>query len=309
VQEVIRELLEAIYEPIFCEHSHGFRPNKSCHTALYQIKSNCRGTNWVVEGDITRYFETVNHEILLELLARKISDGRFLELIRRFLEAGYFEFRQVYNSLSGTPQGNVLSPILANVYLHEFDKYMMALTKEYSLGARKRANPIYQKLATRRRQATKHKKFQEAKELLKQMQTLHSVDSMDKDFIRMKYCRFADDFLVCVIGSRTLALEIKSKITCFMKQTLKLELNQEKTSVTNLSDRSVRFLGYELAKARCNSKLTKHKDGHKRRSLNGEIELLVPGQVIRDKLKPFKKGNKPYPFAARINYPVLVLQL
>ena len=114
IQEVIRELLEVIYEPLFCNTSHGYRPNRSCHTALYQTKQTFIGANWIIEGDITGFFDNVDHETLLKLLAKKICDGRLLELIRRFLKAGYFEFKQVHNSLSGTPQGSNLSPILAN---------------------------------------------------------------------------------------------------------------------------------------------------------------------------------------------------
>ena len=104
VQEVVRKILEAIYEPLFLETSHGFRPNRSCQTALFQVKSTCRGTKWVVEGDITGCFDNVDHDILLKILSRKISDGRFLELIRRFLKVGYFESNQVKNSLSGVPK-------------------------------------------------------------------------------------------------------------------------------------------------------------------------------------------------------------
>lgn len=105
LQEVIRQILESIYEPVFCDTSHGFRPNRSCQTALRQIKSTCKGTNWVIEGDITSCFDNIDHDILTEMLSKKIKDGRFLELIRRFLKAGYFEFRQIHNTLSGTPQG------------------------------------------------------------------------------------------------------------------------------------------------------------------------------------------------------------
>lgn len=130
VQEVVRQILEAIYEPIFSDNSHGFRPNRSCHTALYQIKSTCRGTNWVIEGDITGCFDHIDHEILLKILLKKIDDGRFLELIWKFLKAGYLEFNQKYNSLLGTPQGGIISPILANIYLHEFDKFMEGISAE-----------------------------------------------------------------------------------------------------------------------------------------------------------------------------------
>jgi len=304
VQEVVRQILEAIYEPIFCESSHGFRPNKSCHTALDQIKHKGIGANWVIEGDITRFFENVNHEILVGLLSKKIQDGRFLELIRRFLKAGYFEFKQVHNSLSGVPQGGVLSPILANIYLHEFDKYMEELAKDYSKGKRKRRTSRYQKLLLERWKARRQGDIEKANELLKQMQSIHAGDPMDENFIRVSYSRYADDFLVCIIGSKALAVEIKEKMACFMKLRLDLELNHEKTTITNLAQECIGFLGYELTKALCNTKITKDKLGRKIRSVNGQIQLLVPNQVIRDKLKPFCSGGKAYPFVARCNYPV-----
>lgn len=193
VQEVVRQLLEAIYEPIFCNTSHGFRPNRSCHTALYQVKSTCRGTNWVIEGDITACFENVDHEILIGVLSRKIQDGRLLELIRRFLKAGYFEFKEKHNSLSGTPQGGIISPILANIYLHEFDKYMEELAIEHSKGKRKRVNPDYHSLNTKRWKANKKGDLETAEKLLKQMQSIHALDPMDESFVRVKYVRYADD--------------------------------------------------------------------------------------------------------------------
>lgn len=102
-----------------------------------------------------------------------------------------------------------------------------------------------------------------------------------------------------------MACEIKDKMACFLKQTLGLELNHEKTFITNLANERVRFAGYEISKVRCDTKLTKNVYGHKRRSVNGHIEFLVPGQVIRDKLKPFKKGRAAYPFKVRSQYPVL----
>lgn len=305
VQEVVRQMLEAIYEPIFCNTSHGFRPNRSCHTALYQVKSTCKGTNWVIEGDITACFENVDHEILIGILSRKIQDGRLLELIRRFLKAGYFEFEEKHNSLSGTPQGGIISPILANIYLHEFDKYMEELAIAHSKGKQKRVNPAYHSLNTKRWKANKKGDLKTAEKLLKQMQTIHALDPMDESFIRVKYVRYADDFLVCIIGSKRLAQEIKEKIAGFMGKNLHLELSAEKTSITNLAENRVKFLGYEISKSQCDTKITHDSIGRKKRSINGSIQLLVPGQVIRDKLKRFRKNGKPYPFIARNNYPVM----
>lgn len=130
VQEVLRMILEAIYEPMFKESSHGFRPERSCHTALVQVKQKGSGITWVIEGDIKSFFDNIDHEIMLNILKKKIKDGRIIELIQRFLKAGYFEFHKVHNSLTGTPQGGLISPILANIYLNEFDTFMEEICKE-----------------------------------------------------------------------------------------------------------------------------------------------------------------------------------
>jgi len=133
------------------------------------------------------------------------------------------------------------------------------------------------------------------------MRIMPSANQFDESFVRVNYCRCADDFLVCIIGSKVLAVEIKERLSSFLGRTLKLELNQEKTAITNLVNSRVRFLGYELTKVKCDTKLVKDKRGYKRRSINGCIALLVPGQVVRDKLKEFKKGANPYPYKSRAN--------
>ena len=305
VQEVIRKILAAIYEPIFLDTSHGFRPNRSCQTALYQIKSTCRGTKWVVEGDITGCFDNVDHDILLQLLSRKIHDGRFLELIRRFLKAGYFEFHQVKNSLSGVPQGGIISPILSNIYMHEFDVYMEELAKRLSRGKDKKRNPAYRKLEGRRCYCLKKGWYEEAEELLQKMRKLPSKEQMDKDYSRVKYVRYADDFVICVDGSKTMAEQIKDDVTSFLQNHLKLELNAEKTLVTNLKDNRVRFLGYELSASHDNTVVTKDCNGIKKRSVNETIQLLVPAEVINRHIRPFTEKGKAASFVPRVNLPVL----
>lgn len=305
VQEVVRQILEAIYEPIFSDNSHGFRPNRSCHTALYQIKSTCRGTNWVIEGDITGCFDHIDHEILLKILLKKIDDGRFLELIWKFLKAGYLEFNQKYNSLSGTPQGGIISPILANIYLHEFDKFMEGISAEYTKGKQRRPYREYQILQYKRNRAKKKGNQEQADEYLRQMQNIPALDPMDKNYQRVKYVRYADDFVVCIIGSKATANEIKERIAGFMQKELHLELSREKTKITNLSDKRVRFLGYEITKSQENTKQVVDSIGRKKRSVNGTIQLVVPGDVIREKLKPFIKKGKPYQVGARVNLPVI----
>jgi len=305
VQEVIRRMLEAIYEPLFLDTSHGFRPNRSCQTALFQIKSTCRGTRWVIEGDITGCFDNVDHDILLKILSRKISDGRFLELIRRFLKSGYFEFHQVKDSLSGVPQGGIVSPILSNIYMHEFDAYMEELAKNLTKGTRKKMNPAYQKLVGRRSYCMKTHRYDEAAELLQKMRKLPAMDQMDGDYSRVKYVRYADDFVICVDGSKEFAEQIKQSVTRFLWETLKLELNADKTLITNLKDRRVRFLGYEISKSHDDTIVKKNSKGVKMRSINETIQLLVPAEVINQKIRQFISKGKVASVKRRVNLPVL----
>jgi group II intron reverse transcriptase/maturase len=305
VQEVVRKMLDAIYEPIFLDTSHGFRPNRSCQTALHHIKSTCRGTKWVIEGDITGCFDNVDHDILLQILSRKINDGRFLELIRRFLKAGYFEFHQVKNSLSGVPQGGIVNPILSNIYMHEFDTYMELLTEKLTQGKVKKRNSKYMNLSSMRTRRIKEGRYDEAAEILQKMRRLPSQDQMDSDYLRVKYVRYADDFVICIDGSKEFAEQIKQDVTLFLKETLKLELNADKTLITNLKDKRVRFLGYELSKSHEDTKVTENSNGIKRRSVNETIQLLLPGEAITRKLQPFTEKGKAASFKARVGLPIL----
>ena len=305
VQEVIRKILEAIYEPIFLDTSHGFRPNRSCQTALFQVKCVGTGTRWAVEGDITGCFDNVDHDILLQLLSRKIKDGRFLEMIRRFLKAGYFEFHQVKNSLSGVPQGGIISPILANIYMHEFDLYMEILTKKLSKGKKKKGNPAYKKLERKRFQLRTAGRYDEADEILKEMRKIPSQEQMDPDFIRIRYVRYADDFVILVDGSKELAKQIKQDVTHFLRETLKLELNADKTLITNLKSDCVRFLGYEFTKAHNDTFIRKNDNGVTRRSVNESIQLLVPSEVINRHIRQFTINGKATSFRPRVNLPIL----
>ena len=132
IQEIIRSILEAIYEPLFSSHSHGFRPQRSCHTALKKISYSFRGIKWFIEGDIKGCFDSIEHNILLSILSSKIRDSKFLNLIRKFLKAGYMENWVYHRTYSGTPQGGILSPILANIYLNELDKKVKLMSKEFT---------------------------------------------------------------------------------------------------------------------------------------------------------------------------------
>lgn len=131
VQEALRMILEAVYEPIFLNVSHGFRPKHSCHTALKFIKMEFNGARWFVEGDIKGCFDNIDHQLLIELMRKKIRDARIIKLIYKFLKAGYMENWKYHKTYSGTPQGGIISPLLANIYLHELDKFVMKLKKDF----------------------------------------------------------------------------------------------------------------------------------------------------------------------------------
>lgn len=306
VQEVVRLILQAIYEPIFLDSSHGFRPARSCHTALVQLKTTCRGTNWVIEGDIKGFFENISFDKLLELLSKRIQDGRFLRLIGLFLKAGYMENKRIFHPLTGTPQGGVVSPILANIYLHELDVFLEGLCQKYCTDAKyRRKYEPYQRLNMERFYARKRGDYERADELIREMRTLPTQDPFDPNYLRVKYFRYADDFVVMIIGSRALAEEVRKQIATFLKEELQLELSMEKTAITNLTEQRVNFLGYEIAKTRENTRLVKGSYGALKRSANETIQLLVPDRVIREKLKPFVRNGKAYQHNARINDPIL----
>lgn len=141
VQESIRMILEAIYEYSFSPDSHGFRPNRSCHSALRDLNQKFRVSKWVIEGDITKCFDTVDHQILLKILEERIKDQKFIGIIRKALKAGYFEFRRYSHSVAGTPQGSIISPILANIYLDKLDRYVGQLKRDFDLGEKASINP------------------------------------------------------------------------------------------------------------------------------------------------------------------------
>lgn len=283
VQEVIREILEVIYEPHFSENSHGFRPNKSCHTALYQIKKNWRGVKWVIEGDITSFFDNISHEKLLEILSRKIDDNRFLRLIDKFLKAGYMEDWKKYETYSGTPQGGILSPILANIYLNEFDKFIERICEQYSYGELRRRNPEYNKLNCK-------------------YHYYSNKGQMDKGYSRVKYCRYADDFVIGIWNDKATAERIRDFAKEFLENELLIELNQEKTLTTNLKDENVKFLGYEISKSGKHKYTTDKRTGF---FVNETIQLLVPSKVVNKHIAKYSKNGKAIHLPQRVNQPEL----
>jgi group II intron reverse transcriptase/maturase len=290
VGEVARLLLEAYYEPVFSDHSHGFRKGRGCHTALRKVHETWTGTVWFIEGDISDCFGSTSHEILMKILAEKISDNRFLRLIRNMLKAGYMEDWQYHETLSGTAQGGVLSPLLSNIYLHKLDEFVeRELIPQHTRGNSRKVNREYSRLAKRRQAARRRGDRAGARELARQMRNLPYGDPMDPGYRRLKYIRYADDHILGFIGPKAEAEQIKAALAAFLRETLALELNQPKTLITHARTRAARFLGYEITVQHGNTKLT---GGI--RSANGRIALRVPRDVIKAKCAPYRCRGKPW---------------
>ena len=290
VGEVVRILLEAYYEPQFSDHSHGFRKGRGCHTALREVQKTWTGTVWFIEGDISDCFGSTDHEILLGILGEKIRDNRFLRLIRNMLKAGYMEDWQYHDTLSGTPQGGVVSPVLSNIYLHKLDEFVdRELIPQHTRGNSRKVNREYSRLARGRQAARRRGDRAEARELARQMRNLPYGDPTDPSYRRLKYIRYADDHILGFIGPKAEAEQIKAELAVFLRETLALELNQSKTLITHARTRAARFLGYEITVQHCDTKLT-----NGCRSANGGIALRVPLDVIRAKCAPCRRRGKPW---------------
>jgi RNA-directed DNA polymerase len=298
VQEAVRIILEQIYEPIFSENSHGFRPGKSCHTALQQVRNIWHGTKWIIEFDIKGFFDNINHHKMIECLEKKIDDKRIIDIIRKMLRAGYAEDWKYNTTWSGTPQGGVVSPILANIYLHELDKFMEDMIGKFNKGKRRKTNPAYSVLNTEMKKTNQklrelnmeckyddtykhcHNELRRRRrELHKHMHMTPSIDRFDSGYKRLRYVRYADDFIIGVIGSRKEAESVMLAVKQYINNVLLLEVSENKTCIQNAKD-GVRFLGYDI-KTYTGTKLLKVRSGYGtciKRTVADEMQLHIPAE-------------------------------
>lgn len=287
VQEVIRMLLESIYEPNFSDASHGFRPQRSCHTALTKIQKTFTGAKWFVEGDIKACFDSFDHHVLIDILRKRIDDEAFISLMWKFLKAGYMEQWQYHMTYSGTPQGSGMSPILANIYLNELDRYMGEYKARFYKPTRT-ANPAHRNMASKifYYKAKNDKVWddlsvEEKKECARTLRQMRSEQRklpthpvQETSYKAIQYVRYADDFIVGVIGSHEDAKKLKQDLTVFLKEKLGLTLSTEKTKITNTAE-NARFLGYDISVSRSQD-IKRLKNGKRQRVYSGVVQLRMP---------------------------------
>jgi group II intron reverse transcriptase/maturase len=294
VQEVWRMILESIYEPVFHDTSHGFRPKRSCHTALKKI-AYWAGTKWFIEFDIEGYFDNIDHTVLMGLLAKKIDDEKFLSVIKKMTKAGYMENWKYHGSYSGTPQGGIISPILANIYLHELDCYVAKLCSDFERGKKRADNPAY--VWDNNRKAGLNKKIEretntdirndllnQKKELQRHMRTIPSANQYDGKYRRLRYCRYADDFVLSAICPKEEAEEIYKKIETFLKEELMLNTSKTKSGLKHNTE-VIRFLGYDITVKNTDRTVkvtTKDGQHYTKRSLVGQIDLRIPEEKVKN---------------------------
>lgn len=302
VQQVMKYILEAIYENNFSVYSHGFRPDRSCHTALREIKVEFRGMKWFVEGDIRGFFDNIDHHVLIAILRKRIADENFIALVWKFLKAGYMEDWKYNPTYSGTPQGGIISPLLANIYLNEFDTFMESKMSEFHLGekADRKYNKDYintrTKVLKKRREihsswetlseSDRKQQNTELSAMMNQMYSKPYYDPSTTGYKRLKYVRYADDFIIAIHGSKEDATILKTEIAKFLKDVLKLELSEEKTLITH-SGTKARFLGYDIVVSR-ESNVKKDKNGILKRSCNYNLQMYVPREAWQNNLIKYK---------------------
>jgi group II intron reverse transcriptase/maturase len=289
VGEVMRLLLEAYYEPRFSDRSHGFRARRGCHTALREVAHTWTGTTWLIEGDISDCFGSLDHEVMLSTLAEKIHDHRFLRLVRNMLEAGYLE-DWIWNiTLSGAPQGGVLSPMLSNIYLHRLDNFVeKVLIPEYNRGAERVKNPAYRKVQNALTLARERGDRAKARSLRQQLRSMPSKNLRDPRYRRLRYVRYADDTLLGFTGPKAEAEQITQRLRQFLREELRLELSEEKTLITHARTGAARFLGYEITVQHNDKMIT-----NGQRSSNATVTLRVPTAVIKAKCASYTQRGQP----------------
>lgn len=321
VQEVIRMILEAIYDPVFSVESFGFRAGLSCHDALFHVETKFRWVDYVIQVDIEQAYPIIDHHILMKILQKRIDDYRFITLVWQSLKCGVLDEERIQWSKTGVPQGSIVSPILANIYYHELDEYIQTLRKMYEIPESERnslKSPAYNILEYKINKVSdemrSHKpQTRERPKLAKELKSLRlerlQTNSLKNKTIRIEYVRYADDWMIGVSGDKKLAEKIRESISNFMKNDLVQNLHPLKTKITNLRKGNVHFLEYEIFLPK-NRSISSYKDKGVKTIRKGQPQLRfdIPVAEVtkryaeRGYFKQLPKGVRPI---SRGSYTVL----
>ena len=307
VQEGIRLILEAIFEPTFLPSSHGFRPRRGCHTALKEIRRDFQASTWMIEGDIKKCFDNIDHPKLMNLIENRIGDRQFTKIIWKSLRVGYLEFGHYKHNIVGTPQGSIISPILSNIYMHQLDLYVQEVEKRFNRGTKSRrtkeflafvpeaGNARYRAIEWALYKARKLKSKDLIKEAKAWRRNRPAMDFYDPEYRKLSYVRYADDWVIGIRGSLSETQEVLKSIVDQCKE-MELEVNSVKTKITNLNRDKALFLGTRIFRAKHRKYV---KIGPKKFSRRNRLALRfeAPLDNIKTKLSltKFWGFNKPQP--------------
>lgn len=311
LQIVLKDILEPELEKVFHPQSYAFRPKRSVHHALIEVQK-MTGITWLIEGDIKGYFDNIDHQIMAKLLKDNINpDILIMNLIWKFFKAGYLDGKHlIKDSLAGLlTQGGILSPLLSNLYLTPFDRFVDSLKQKYEILPISVRNPEYRKIEWRiqnnrnklkRTTVRTEEEIRTIKELIKTLgKQLRTKSSAIRVGTKIHYVRYADDWVIGVSGTKETAEKIREEVRIFLAEELKLELSMEKTKITHLGTNYAKFLGHYIKV----QTLTQHVSSRRRsvetrevlnmRKSTGKPKILVPIDLLKDKLveKGFAKPD------------------
>jgi len=306
VQQSMKMVLEQIYDKKFLDTSHGFRPSRGCHSALEMIRMNWTGISWFLEFDVEKCYDTIDRHRLVSILKEEIEDQRFIDLIFKLFNAGVIGWKEGLgpDPSKGVSQGSVLSPLLSNIYLHKLDLEISKITEEYQKGKKRRLckdvvnaercvrrKKDFKMLSPERRAVIMSEHRAERRKLKATL-----TDWNDPGFIRVRYVRYVDDFLLGIAGPKELVLKIRNRINTFVKSDLKLNLTGGE--ITHIGSGKVKFLGMIISAiphskfpSRFGKMLEKKKRVKNRIKLHKNIREERMLKIVRTALKKSLKGD------------------